>query len=517
MNLSSFSRLPLGVSDFHKLRETGKIYVDKTELIYQLASERGQFLFTRPRRFGKSLLISKFESLFKNGLRDFSGLAIENKWKDRTYQVIRLDFSNIKDFSSEDELLSLLNEYLFLVMKRSGIEVGGLSTAGGLTAFFEWLSGQPDNSLVVLIDEYDAPLTACLENLGFFNFAQKILSDFFEELHRCRQSFRFLFITGIVRFNPQILFSSYEYLTDISLSPEYGELVGFTKKELLKFFPEKLRNTAKELNLPASELLEKLEKEYGGFCFEETASQKVLSTWSVLSFLSEPDRGFKPYWIESGGGIKNIAQFLMTDLGPERFDEPISIELNGLRKPDKLSAVDVLTQAGYFTLKAIQGHIAKIGHTNEEIRRSFAQFYTFQLLGGKTIEQVGAENIANVLSTGDRKAFYGLMSKLFDSINYQSHPIKNRSTLTAFTRVFLESVGVGTTLSKRRGTIKVESCPHCWSFKFIIYPTFTVEAAQVFRSSEANRKKLPSPGQMNNNLVVLIFSQEKKKLIKTIY
>ena len=126
---------------------------------------------------------------------------------------------------------------------------------GSSSAFFEWLSEQPNNSLVVLIDEYDAPLTACLENLRFFNFAQKILSEFFEGLHRCRHSFRFLFITGIVRFNPQILFSSFDHLTDISLSPEYGQLLGFTKKELLKIFPEKLRNTAKELNLPTSELL----------------------------------------------------------------------------------------------------------------------------------------------------------------------------------------------------------------------------------------------------------------------
>ena len=133
MSLSSFSCLPLGVSDFRKLRETGKIYVDKTGLIYQLASKRGQFLFTRPRRFGKSLLISTLESLFKNGTKDFAGLVIEGIWKDRTYPVIRLDFSNIKDFSSEDEFLSLLNEYLFLVMKRSGIEVDGLSPAGGLT------------------------------------------------------------------------------------------------------------------------------------------------------------------------------------------------------------------------------------------------------------------------------------------------------------------------------------------------------------------------------------------------
>lgn len=468
MNPASFPGLPLGVSDFHKLRETGKIYVDKTELIYQLASERGQFLFTRPRRFGKSLLISTFESLFKNGLRDFSGLAIENKWKDRTYQVIRLDFSNIKDFSSEDELLSLFNEYLFVVMKRSGIRVGGLSPAGGLSAFFGWLSEQPDNSLVVLIDEYDAPLTACLENTKFFNFIQRILSDFFEELHRCQQSFRFLFITGIVRFNPQLLFSSFEQLTDISLSPEFGLLLGFTKKELLKFFPEKLRNTAKELNLPTSELLEKLEKVYGGFCFEKTANQLVLAPWSVLSFLSEPERGFKPFWIESGGGIKNIAQFLMTDLdlGPEQFDEPITIELNGLRKPDKLSAVDVLAQAGYFTLKATQGHIAKIGYANEEIRGSFAQFYTVQLLGGKTVEQIGADNITSLLTDGGTKSFLQLLNKLLSTIDYQNFPARNETTLAAFSRVLLTGIGLKTKWLKQKRILMLQTRSQVWKIDF---------------------------------------------------
>lgn len=468
MNPAPFSSLPLGVSDFHKLRETGKIYVDKTELIYQLASERGQFLFTRPRRFGKSLLISTFESLFKYGLRDFSGLTIKDKWKDRTYQVIRLDFSNIRDFSSEDEFLPLLNEYLFVVMRRTGIEVDGLSPAGGLTAFFEWLCEQPDNSLVVLIDEYDAPLTACQENTKFFNFIQRILSDFFEELHRCQQSFRFLFITGIVRFNPQILFSSFEHLTDISLSREYGQLLGFTKEELLEFFPEKLRSTAKELNLTNYQLLEKLEDEYGGFCFEETAKQKVLSPWSVLSFLSEPDRGFRPYWIESGGGIKNIAQFLRTDLrlGPERFDEPITIELDGLRKPDKLSAVDILTQAGYFTVKAIQGRKAEICYPNEEVRQSFAQFYTLQLLGGKTVEQVDASNITHLLADDDTKSFLQLLNKLLSSIDYQSFPTRNETALSAFARVLITGIGLKTKWSKQKRILMLQAGSEVWKIDF---------------------------------------------------
>lgn len=510
MNTASFSRLPLGVSDFHKLRETGKIYVDKTELIYQLASEHRQFLFTRPRRFGKSLLISTFESLFKNGVQDFSGLAIEKKWKDRAYQVIRLDFSNIKDFSSEDEFLSLLNEYLFLVMKRSGIEVDGLSPADGLTAFFEWLSEQPNNSLVVLIDEYDAPLTACLENLSFFNFAQKILSDFFDGIHRCQRCFRFLFITGIVRFNPQILFPSYEHLTDISLSPEYGKLLGFTKEELPKFFPEKLHSAAKESNLLDSELLGKLEKEYGGFCFEETASQKVLSPWSVLSFLSEPDRGFRPYWVESGGGIKSVEQFLTSEvlLGQEKFDEPITIEFEDLSRPGKLSALDLLTQAGYLTLKSIDDHKAEIGYPNKEIRRSFAQFYTLQLLGGKTVEQIGADNITNLLAAGDTKSFLKLLNRLFSSINYQRFPTINETTLAAFARVLFIDLGLKTIWSKQKRILMLQTESQVWKIDFSKFSAEPkkIDERPIFRVSQ--NTVITSTG--HGKIIRTIFCQRRK-------
>lgn len=108
MESKIFSQLPLGVSDFHKLRELEKIYVDKTNLLYELITTFEKVFLARPRRFGKSLLVSTFESLFKHGTRDFKGLAIEKLWNDKTYKVIRLDFSNLKDFSTEEEFSILV-------------------------------------------------------------------------------------------------------------------------------------------------------------------------------------------------------------------------------------------------------------------------------------------------------------------------------------------------------------------------------------------------------------------------
>ena len=161
--------LPVGTSDFSTLRLRNQIYVDKTELIYQIASQSQKFFFARPRRFGKSLLISTFESLFKYGLRDFKGLAIENLWKEKcTYNVVSLDFSVIPSFSSVEEFSKK-----FMAILGGGFSPFGFNyVPDPLNDFFDqlftWMRAQPRNSLVILIDEYDAPLTGCLNNKDLF-------------------------------------------------------------------------------------------------------------------------------------------------------------------------------------------------------------------------------------------------------------------------------------------------------------------------------------------------------------
>lgn len=128
--------LPLGVSDFHKLRESGKIYVDKTGLIYQLAATYEKLFLARPRRFGKSLLVSTFESLFKYGLRDFKGLAIEKLWKeDKTYNVVRLDFSRIKNFSTIEQFEECLDHYLIDLMIQENMRSSVPASLEGLRGF----------------------------------------------------------------------------------------------------------------------------------------------------------------------------------------------------------------------------------------------------------------------------------------------------------------------------------------------------------------------------------------------
>ena len=163
MEQKRIQNLSLGTSDFSALRQFGEIYVDKTELIYELASQKAKYLFVRPRRFGKSLLISTFESLFKQGLKDFKGLMIEKLWKDEVkYHVVKLDFSEAKYFSSPEEFSKRLVSLIVRTFARVGFSYSPESAESIFDQWSEWLKTLDSDSLVVLVDEYDSPLTSCL-------------------------------------------------------------------------------------------------------------------------------------------------------------------------------------------------------------------------------------------------------------------------------------------------------------------------------------------------------------------
>ncbi|MEY8456016.1 AAA family ATPase [Turicimonas muris] len=230
-------KLPLGTSSFLALRNANQIYVEKSEYIFKLASIRAQVFLSRPRRFGKSLLVSTFEALFKNGIRDFKGLAIEKKWKDdKKYTVVRLDFSETRDFENVEEFSQKLTSLLARKFRSAGFSYQEDSALSVTEQLSNWLQTQPVNQLVILIDEYDAPLTVCLDSADEFEYVSRKLTEFYAVLKTNGRALRFLFITGITKFNKTCLFAELNDLSDISLSPDYGALLGFTREEVQKIF-----------------------------------------------------------------------------------------------------------------------------------------------------------------------------------------------------------------------------------------------------------------------------------------
>lgn len=296
------NRLPVGSADFVALRNNGQIYVDKTDMIFELCSGCSKIFLARPRRFGKSLLVSTFASLFQNGVRDFKGLAVEKLWTDKTYAVARLDFSKIRDFTDENDFRILLNDQLIQTFRPLGFDYA--EDRGLLMGQFDaWLARQPKSSLVLLIDEYDAPLTACLsrKKKPLFENIRKFMSRFFLTVKSNEGALRFWFMTGITKYRQTSIFSELNLFTDISFDPHYGTLLGYTEPEIRTNFAAYLDKAAAVLSKTEEDVMEELRRHYDGYSFDMQAQTHVYCPWSVLKFLQSPHLGFQNYWYESGG------------------------------------------------------------------------------------------------------------------------------------------------------------------------------------------------------------------------
>lgn len=522
MGQNWIQNLPLGTSDFSALRQFDEIYVDKTGLIYDLACQKAKYFFVRPRRFGKSLLISTFESLFKYGLRDFKDLAIEKLWaEEQRYLVVRLDFSEAKYFSSPEEFLK---RFASLISRSFGF-VGFRCTFDSAESIFhqwsDWLKTLDSDSLVVLVDEYDSPLTYCLGQEELFAAVREQLSKFYAVLSANERVLRFVFATGIIRFDEVCLSSGFDHFTDVSLDPRYGSLVGFTREEVEGYFEKYLEQAAKDLSRSREDLIKQLVAQYGGYCFEETGSTKVLAPWSLLNFLAYPSRAFLAYWFETGGAA-SLLKCLKTQAvkAPEEFSREKRIsrsELLGVS--GSLSDIALLTQAGYLTIKAPEfGGTFLLDYPNLEVRRSTARLYAEQLLDGRIPGQVGAGPIVEALSEGSLEFVVFVLNRFFLAIDYQKYPVKDDATLRAYVQVYFAAAGLEVEAEPeddRRNELKVKVSGREWIFVFRFVKALKDASEHNVDADDHMEKTHPIDQDAREDLrkVRLVFSTEARQFV----
>ena len=432
--------LPLGSSNFKALRSHNEIYVDKTSLIFELANTRGKLFLARPRRFGKSLLISTFESLFKDGLKDFKGLAIEKYWTDKTYPVVRLDFSEPKEFNTVAQFSTN-----FIEMLRLKFAAAGFTTEKNepflILKLSDWLSSLEPSSLVILVDEYDAPLTVCLDQPELFAGVRSLMSRFFLTLKANEGCQRFFFMTGITKFSSTSIFSAFNNLQDISLDPFYGELLGYTEEELVSNFEDYLSLAAQTLNLTKVEILKNLRDHYDGFCFDEKAETHVYCPWSVLNFFNRPDRGFQNYWYSSGGQPTVLLKYLVNHALSISYSENKEVRLSALnaaRQYDEIGLDVLLTQAGYYTIREVTvDQYAVLGYPNQEVAVSMAQLYADELLKGKPLRSAGSRPLSVVMTLATAEEVVEQFNAALGAIDYQRYPIVDEASCRAYLQVLL--------------------------------------------------------------------------------
>lgn len=518
--------LSLGTSDFSALRLRNQIYVDKSALVYKVASRTGKFLFVRPRRFGKSLLISTFESLFKFGLRDFKGLAIEKLWKEtKTYNVVRLDFSEIRADFGLDKFKEDLRDRLIDNLSPFGFRYDSAGPSI-FCQFSAWLKKQEPNSLVLLIDEYDTPLSSCLNDPELFNSVQDALSDFYAVLKSNDDALRFVFITGIVNCNKGRLLSELQELKDISLDTTFGGLLGFTKGEVEEYFYPYLETASRALNLPVFELLEKVIKQYGGFCFERSAIEKVLAPWSLLNFLASPRNGLLDYWFESGGKPLDLMDYLNPDatMSPENYGREKFISLSSLSGDsslESLSDLALLTQTGYLTIKAVKnGDTVFFDYPNLELKKAMAQLYVENLLASKSAGQVGAGPIVQVLSEESAEALVHILNRLFAAIDYQRYPVRDEASVKAFTQVYFAGAGLEPKVEHHtahgRSDLEVKANSRHWILEFKVSRSEDDPEQKLEEAVEQLKLKGYGDDPASEILfkVALVFSFEERKFIR---
>ena len=386
------SLLPLGRSSFETIRMCGLTYVDKTELIDELAFCRGFYFFAHPRRFGKSLLLSTFASLFEHGLEYFKGLAIESLWKDeKRYKVVRLDFSSIKGARDAEEFRKLLRAQLDVTFGQFGFKYVPHPCLSFFDQLGEWMEGEPRFSYVLLIDEYDAPLTAALEEPELFADVGRELSAFYEAVKKNGGLWRFFFVTGITKLPQSGIFDSLNFVIDISFSGRFATLAGFTEAEIRENFPPHLERAAKALSLSADEVVGRIEENYGGYLFDTLEGVphepvRVASPWAVLNFLKKPGEGFIPYWSQSGGTASVLKRYLKGPVfqDPREYFEPKLEDTLALKSGSpwwgSFNKI-FLTQSGYLTIKKAYGPVLALDYPNADVALSMADPYCENLFG----------------------------------------------------------------------------------------------------------------------------------------
>ena len=438
-----FTKLLPNSCNFRDLIDNNRVYVDKTALICQIAKdEKGPYFISRPRRFGKSTLINTFHELFAHGTERFKGLEIEPLWKDKTYKVIHLDFSTFREVPSNSSFNKEFVDAFKLSLEEAGIEPTKENIDSPANLLKKTLD--TESEVVLLVDEYDAPLTAVLNDSNEFEDRRKILSNFYMTVKSFQVKFRFIFITGVTYYAHTSIFSAFNNLTDLTLDSDYGALLGYTSEELEKYFSEYIDNAVVTLNkkFPTErytheKVVEELKRNYDGYSFDEDCMHHVYNPWSILNFLKSPHRGFIPYWVVSGGSTPTfLVNYLKQGLEKYNADELQSLlqidstvdkvssklypTIDNIAKNDLFA---ILYQAGYFCIKGVNRKILQIGIPNLEVKRAYSEIMLRLLTNNNDVQEKFTTSLYDVLCENKLDKLKYIFNCFINELSYET--VKN--------------------------------------------------------------------------------------------
>ena len=361
---------PLGIQTFERLRTEDRFYVDKTAYIYNMVHTDSAYVFlSRPRRFGKSLLVSTLQSYFEGRKELFKGLAMDKLEKEWTeYPVLHFDLSGGKH-QEEDQL----NRYLDYILKenerRFGIECDAVDANVRLANLISSVYNKTGKQVVVLIDEYDAPLLDVVHQDERLESLRYLMRNFYSPLKQCEPMLRFVFLTGITKFSQLSIFSELNNISNISMDEAYAGICGITKEELLTQMSDDIDRLAEKMSITREEAIMQLKDNYDGYHFTYP-SPDIFNPYSLLNCFSKEKIG--AYWF--GSGTPTFLIEMMRKFGTTSMEigEREMADVSDFDAPTEMmdSIVPLLYQSGYVTIKGYdeETNLYELGIPNKEIR-----------------------------------------------------------------------------------------------------------------------------------------------------
>ena len=341
---------PIGIQTFERIRKEDKLYIDKTEYIYRMAHTSGTYFFLgRPRRFGKSLLVTTMQSYFEGKKELFKGLAIENLEKEWTeYPVLHFDMSGGKHMDKE-QLEEYLDYRLQEEEKKWGITKPVKGANNRLIDLINTAYEKSGKQVVVLIDEYDAPMLDVVHEKEQLDMLRNMMRNFYSPLKYSEAKLRFVFLTGITKFSQVSIFSELNNIINISMNDEYAGICGITKEELLTQMSEDIDELAKSQELTREETIAELKENYDGYHFS-AKSPDVYNPFSLLNCFST--REFGAYWFSSGTPTYLIKMMRKFKVMPTNISKMYAKSSAFDAPTENMTAITpLLYQSGYLTIK----------------------------------------------------------------------------------------------------------------------------------------------------------------------
>lgn len=431
-------KYPIGIQNFKELITGGYLYVDKTRHIHRLTSMGKYYFLSRPRRFGKSLLVSTLQALYEGKKELFEGLYIADKWNfTQTNPTIVIYFNqmSLRDVGLEQSLVTTLKNEA----QRHHITLESEGVGFVFQELIQKLHAKTDRKAVVLIDEYDKPIVDFLEELNIAQQNRNILKSFYGILKPADEHLEFVLLTGVSKFAKVSVFSDLNNLNDISLDEDFANVIGISQADMEKYFAEEINAFALENEMTQEAFLGKIKQWYNGYSWN--GKDKVYNPFSLLNFFSKKG-SFQNYWFSTGTPTWLIGLLRKQGIYQIEGQEVSEISLDTF-DIERLEVYPILFQTGYLTIQSQQDGIFVLDYPNQEVKQSFLQY----LLQGYRQGSLGeglpmVVRLRNALQNNDLDTAIEVINTVFSTLPYDLWQNENERFYHALIHLTFTLLGV---------------------------------------------------------------------------